>query len=593
MRTRVWVAACLVVMLAGAGMVSAQGSRLIEYRGRVAVGGEGFEGTGKFRFALVGGVAGETYWSNDGSSVAGSEPADAVEIEVKKGLYAVLLGDAGMANMEAVPASAFENADVRLRVWFDDGVNGSQLLSPDQRIGAVGYAMRADGVMDGAVRGAAIAGGAVGNGQWGADAVTAAKVAVGAVTSGHLARGAVETNLNASGFALVPGGAVVLSEAENPALVEAGYVNLGLMATGGAWEERSSLAGPAARQRHTAVWTGSELIVWGGGDGSVLRRDGGRFNPVVNRWTALSVSGAPAARSGHTAVWTGSEMIVWGGTDGSGYFADGGRYNPVTDSWMAVSGGGGAARSGHTAVWTGNEMIVWGGVGSGGLPVSGGWRMRPASGTWAAMTGVGAPGVRLDHTVVWTGEMMIVWGGRTAGGAALGDGARYLAADDYWMAASSFGAPGGRSRHTAVWTGSEMIVWGGAGGSSDFSDGGRYNPTSNSWMGVRPDGAAAVTVVGAPTARSLHVAVWTGREMMIWGGVSGGGYWSDGGRYNPTENSWIGVPTLGAPLARESAPLVWTGREAIIFGGTSGGTRYYGDTWSWRPGKPMYLYQKL
>ena len=112
-------------------------------------------------------------------------------------------------------------------------------------------------------------------------------------------------------------------------------------------------------------------------------------------------------------------------------------------------------------------------------------------------------------------------------------------------------------------------------------------------MGVRPDGAAAVTVVGAPTARSLHVAVWTGREMMIWGGVSGGGYWSDGGRYNPTENSWIGVPTLGAPLARESAPLVWTGREAIIFGGTSGGTRYYGDTWSWRPGKPMYLYQKL
>jgi hypothetical protein len=39
MRTRAWVAACLVVMLAGAGMVFAQGPRLIEYRGRVAVGG--------------------------------------------------------------------------------------------------------------------------------------------------------------------------------------------------------------------------------------------------------------------------------------------------------------------------------------------------------------------------------------------------------------------------------------------------------------------------------------------------------------------------------------------------------------------------
>jgi len=29
-----------------------------------------------------------------------------------------------------------------------------------------------------------------------------------------------------------------------------------------------------------------------------------------------STIGAPAARTGHTAVWTGSEMIVWGGSDG-------------------------------------------------------------------------------------------------------------------------------------------------------------------------------------------------------------------------------------------------------------------------------------
>ena len=36
----------------------------------------------------------------------------------------------------------------------------------------------------------------------------------------------------------------------------------------------------------------------------------------------------------HTAVWTGSEMIVWGGT-GANYFNTGGRYNPNTDSWTA------------------------------------------------------------------------------------------------------------------------------------------------------------------------------------------------------------------------------------------------------------------
>src|SRR5213080_326210 len=53
-------------------------------------------------------------------------------------------------------------------------------------------------------------------------------------------------------------------------------------------------------------------------------------------WTATSTTGAPAARERHTAVWTGSEMIVWGGV-GSSLFNTGGRYNPVTDSWTATS----------------------------------------------------------------------------------------------------------------------------------------------------------------------------------------------------------------------------------------------------------------
>ena len=30
-------------------------------------------------------------------------------------------------------------------------------------------------------------------------------------------------------------------------------------------------------------------------------------------WTATSTANAPSGRDGHTAVWTGSEMIVWGG----------------------------------------------------------------------------------------------------------------------------------------------------------------------------------------------------------------------------------------------------------------------------------------
>ena len=68
-----------------------------------------------------------------------------------------------------------------------------------------------------------------------------------------------------------------------------------------------------ARYFHTAVWTGSEMIVWGGLLTCGYSNTGGRYNPGTDSWTATSTTNAPAARNSHTAVWTGSEMIVWGG----------------------------------------------------------------------------------------------------------------------------------------------------------------------------------------------------------------------------------------------------------------------------------------
>src|SRR5206468_5135180 len=80
-------------------------------------------------------------------------------------------------------------------------------------------------------------------------------------------------------------------------------------------------------------------------------------------WTATNVANAPDARTSHTAVWTGNEMIVWGGLDEN--FVElntGGRYNPGTDSWVATSTTDAPnGRNAHTAVWTGSEMIIWGG----------------------------------------------------------------------------------------------------------------------------------------------------------------------------------------------------------------------------------------
>lgn len=192
-----------------AAALRAQVPPLIHYQGRVAVGAANFSGAGQFKVALVNGDGTQTFWSNDGTSAAGSEPASAVGITVTSGLYSVLLGDTSLANMSALPTAVFSNSDVRVRVWFNDGAHGAQRLVPDQRIAAVGYATVAANVADGSI--------------------TTAKFASGAVVgAAQLASGTVAANLNGSGQSGVASGGIVLSATEtNAALVAAGYVKTG------------------------------------------------------------------------------------------------------------------------------------------------------------------------------------------------------------------------------------------------------------------------------------------------------------------------------------------------------------------------------
>ena len=106
---------------------------LVNYAGRVAVKGQPFEGTGQLKFALVNASGNPTYWSNDGTSVNGSEPTAHVSVQVNGGLYSILLGNTAITGMSALDVSVFRtHSDVKLRVWFNDGKNGFQQLSPDR-----------------------------------------------------------------------------------------------------------------------------------------------------------------------------------------------------------------------------------------------------------------------------------------------------------------------------------------------------------------------------------------------------------------------------------------------------------------------------
>ena len=118
------------------------------------------------------------------------------------------------------------------------------------------------------------------------------------------------------------------------------------------------------------------MIIWGGIvpsniDPALFTNTGGKYDPSTDNWTATTMMRAPTGRELPTTVWTGSEMIVWGGYsyDGSdNYWNTGGRYNPGTDSWVTTSTTNAPdGREFHTAVWTGSAMIVWGGFDGGEL----------------------------------------------------------------------------------------------------------------------------------------------------------------------------------------------------------------------------------
>ncbi|TMP95701.1 MAG: galactose oxidase, partial [Verrucomicrobia bacterium] len=105
-----------------------------------------------------------------------------------------------------------------------------------------------------------------------------------------------------------------------------------------------------------------------------------------------------------------------------------------------------------------------------------------------------------------------------------------------------------------------MIVWGGSSSSAllDLNDGGRYDPLSDSW---RP-----MSVVNAPASRHGFSTAWTGRELIVWGGISGSAV-NTGGRYDPLTDTWTVVSANGAPSPRYSHSAIWTGREMIVWGG--------------------------
>ena len=114
------------------------------------------------------------------------------------------------------------------------------------------------------------------------------------------------------------------------------------------------------------------------------------------------------------------------------------------------------------------------------------------------------------------GDEMIVFGGRK--GSYLGNGASFDVAQQTWQKLpGGKKAPSKRESHTALWTGRFMVVLGGVRQSHPTylpeypEDISAYEPSTRKWH--------PIDAQGAPPASVDHSAVWTGKQLLVWGGA--------------------------------------------------------------------------
>lgn len=183
----------------------------------------------------------------------------------------------------------------------------------------------------------------------------------------------------------------------------------------GQWEPITSSPLTPRAYAHS-VWTGDELLIWGGrGDTSTGGLvDGAAWDPGSGEWRVLPPAPGGSRPIDSTAVWTGDEMILWGGiglSDGAAG-PTGIAYSPSADSWRVTADAPGPARRGHAAVWTGTEMVVFGGAvePDDAAAASDALLYDPATDTWRVVPG---PAIerRFGPEYAWDGLELLIWGG--------------------------------------------------------------------------------------------------------------------------------------------------------------------------------------
>ena len=323
----------------------------------------------------------------------------------------------------------------------------------------------------------------------------------------------------------------------------------------------------AGRAGHTGVWTGAELLVWGGAAGDRAFADGAAYNPAADAWRPLAA--APlAGRSRHVAVWTGAQMLVWGGEGPDGAaFVNGAAYDPVGDRWRAMAPAPLSPRRDPLAAWTGRELVVVGGL-RGDERLTGAAAYDVAGDAWRSLPDAPLP-VAGQAAGLWTATRFVAWSGRS--------GAAYHPGADRWQQLPDVPRDGA-GRGTLLWTGDKLLVLGTHLAGRPRTAGLATAPPVDDWHVLGPSPLPPST---------LHRMVWTGTEALFWGGLLGHDLRPGeripraGVRYDPAGDAWAEIPAAPIP-GRLRAAAVWTGEELLVWGG-SDRRRDYADGAAFRP----------
>jgi hypothetical protein len=177
-------------------------------------------------------------------------------------------------------------------------------------------------------------------------------------------------------------------------------------AAGPGWTELP--APPLALRGAALVWTGDQLILFGGtGDYEATASVAAfAFDPTVGSWSRLP--DPPSATWGSQGFWTGTEALFWGGQDPSDALG-GVAFDPSTQTWRTIAPAPLDPGWGGQGVWTGEELIIFGG----GIHVGDPRNTQaaaydPASDTWRRLPDAPTGLNRLSGT--WTGREAVFLG---------------------------------------------------------------------------------------------------------------------------------------------------------------------------------------